>query len=93
MHAHGIEILDRADNDAVVGTIPHHLHLELLPTDQRFLDQDLVDRRHGKTALRDLFKLVSVVSDTAAAATQRERRPDDERERSDLVRDFVRVGP
>ena len=31
MHAHRIEILDRADDDAVVGPIAHHLHLEFLP--------------------------------------------------------------
>ena len=93
MYAHGIEILDRANDDAVVGTIPHHFHLELLPTDQRFLDQDLVHGRHRKAAFGDLFELFPVVSDPTAATTQRESRPDDEWECSDLVRDFVRVRP
>ena len=93
MHPHGIEILDRTNDDAVVGTIPHHFHLEFFPTDERFFDQDLVYRRHGETALSDLFKLFPVVSDPAAAATQSERRPDNVRERSDLVCDFVRVRP
>ena len=31
VHAHRVEVLDRADDDAVVGPVAHHLQLELLP--------------------------------------------------------------
>ena len=41
MHAHRIQVLDRADDDAVVLFIAHHFHLELFPAEERFLDQKL----------------------------------------------------
>jgi hypothetical protein len=44
VHAHRIEVLDRADDDDVVGAVAHHLELVLLPAEQRALDQHLV---HG----------------------------------------------
>ena len=34
MHAHRIEVLDRADDDAVVLLVADHLHLEFFPADQ-----------------------------------------------------------
>ena len=34
MHSHRIEILDRADNYAVVHPVAHHLHLEFFPADE-----------------------------------------------------------
>ena len=36
VHAHRIEVLDRADDDAVVALVAHHLHLEFLPAEHRF---------------------------------------------------------
>ena len=42
--AHRVEVLDRADDDAVVRAVAHHLELELLPAGDRALDEDLVDR-------------------------------------------------
>ncbi len=44
MHTHRVEVFDRADDDAVVVAIPHDLHLEFLPAEDRFLDQHLVGR-------------------------------------------------
>ena len=43
VHAHRIEVLDRAHHDAVVRAVAHHLHLEFLPADKRFLDQRFMD--------------------------------------------------
>ena len=40
MHAHGIKVLDGANNHAVVSTVAHDFHLEFFPTKQRFLDED-----------------------------------------------------
>ena len=55
VNAHRVEILDRADDHAVVGAVAHHLELVLLPTRDRSLDEDLADRRcvetlHGQPA-------------------------------------------
>ena len=38
---HRVEVLDGADDDAVVGLVPHDLELVLLPTRDRALDEDL----------------------------------------------------
>ena len=43
VNAHRIEILDRAHDDDVVVSVPHDLELELVPADQRLLDEDLAD--------------------------------------------------
>ena len=45
MHAHRIDVLDRADDDAIVVLVAHHLHLELFPAEYRFLDQHFAGRR------------------------------------------------
>ena len=43
VHAHGVDVLDGADDHAVVGPVPHDLELELLPAGDRPLDEDLGD--------------------------------------------------
>ena len=87
VHAHGVEVLDGADDDAVVRLVADDLHLELLPAEQRFLDEHFRHRREIESAGRDGFKLLFVVSDAAARATERVGRTDDERQRADLLRD------
>ena len=80
VHAHRIDVLDRADDDEVVGDVAHHLELEFLPADDRFLDEHLVHRAQLEPALGELAELLDVVGDAAADAAERERRPDDQRE-------------
>ena len=80
VHAHRIDVLDRADDDEVVGDVAHHLELEFLPADHRLLDQHFVDRAELEAALGELAELFDVVGDAAADAAERERRPDDQRE-------------
>ena len=80
VHAHRVHVLDRADDDEVVGDVAHHLELEFLPADDRLLDQDLVDGAQVEAAARELAELLDVVGDAAADAAQGERRPDDCRE-------------
>ena len=77
MHAHGIEILDRTDDDDVIFGIAHHLKFKFLPSEHRLFDQRLVHRRHIQTAGQHLQKLFAVIGDAAAGASQRERRPHD----------------
>ncbi len=80
VHAHRVDVFDRADDDAVVLAVAHDLHLELFPAEQRFLDQQLVRRRAGEPALAHFDEFVLVVGDAAAGTAQRERRPDHRRE-------------
>ncbi len=49
VHAHRIEVLDRADDHDVVRVIAHHLELELLPAEQRCArSSTCVHRRAGR---------------------------------------------
>jgi hypothetical protein len=60
VHAHRVEVLDRADDDAVVLAVADHLHLEFLPADQRLLDEQFLGRAGLQAALADgdeLFRL------------------------------------
>ena len=88
--AHGVEILDGADDDAVVRLVADDLHFELLPAEQRFLDEHFRHRREIESVRRDGFKLLLVVSDAAAGSTERVSRADDERQRADLSGDLAR---
>src|SRR6185503_10421249 len=95
VHAHRIEILDRAHDDAVVLAVAHHLHLELFPADHRLLDEDFAGRTRVEPALDDRDEFFAVIRDAAAGAPQRERWTDDRREadhRLDLQRLFHAVG-
>ena len=44
MDSHGIEILDGADDHDVILVVTHHLQLEFFPTQNRFFDENLVNR-------------------------------------------------
>ena len=89
--AHRIDVLDRADDDEVVGDVAHHLELEFLPADHRLLDEHLVDRAQLEPALGEVAELLDVVGDAAADAAERERRADDERE-AERAREVDRFG-
>ena len=80
VHAHRVEVLDRADDDDVVGVVAHDLELVFLPADDAALDQDLRDRARGEAALGDALHLVVVVRDAGAAAAEDERGPHDHRD-------------
>ena len=77
VHAHRVDIFDRADDDAIVRLVADHLHLEFLPAEHAFFDQHLVGGRGVDAALDDVEELVSIIGDAAAGAPQREARPDD----------------
>ena len=85
--AHGVEVLDGADDDAVVGLVAHDFHLVFLPAEEGFLDEDFVDGREIDAALGELLEFLAVVGDAAAGAAEREGGPDDEREAADLLGD------
>ena len=72
VHAHGVEVFDGADDDAVVRLVAHHFHLKLFPPDQGFFNQQFVGGRSFQAALADRLELFRVVGNTAARAAQRE---------------------
>jgi hypothetical protein len=76
VHAHRIEVLDRADDHDVVIAIPHHFELVLFPSLDRFLDEDLSDGRETDALTGDLPQLVLVVDDARATAPEHIRGPD-----------------
>ena len=75
--AHRIEVLDRADDHDVVGSVAHDLELELVPAAHRLLDEHLRDRRLGQAAQDLAVQLLGRVGEAAAVTAERERRADD----------------
>ncbi len=86
VHAHRVDVLDGADDDAVVRAVADHLHLELLPAEHALLDQHLARHRGVEAALDDLEELLAVEAHPAAGAPQRKRGPDDRRQADMLQR-------
>ncbi len=78
--AHRIDVLDRADDDAVVRLVADDFHLIFLPAEHRFLDQDFGRRRGIEAAADDLEEFRAVVGNAAAGAAEREGRADDGRQ-------------
>jgi hypothetical protein len=72
-----VEVLDRADDDAVPGRVRDELELELLPALERALDEHLRDRARTQAELHLAPKLDLGSNDSAAAATESERGPHD----------------
>src|SRR5262249_7464075 len=93
VHAHRVDVLDRADDDEVVRDVAHHLQLEFLPANDRFLDQDLVDGAELEAALDQVAELGAALGDAAADAAERERRADDERELDALLAEVAHERP
>ncbi len=79
VHAHGIEVFNRANNDDVVGEVAHHLELEFLPAEHALFDQALVHRREVEAAGENLHQLFAVVGDAAAGAAEGEAGTDEHR--------------
>ena len=86
--AHRIEVLDGADDDHVVVGVAEQLELELLPPHQRLVDHHLVDRRDVQCAGQQLIELLRVVHHGRPRPTERERRPDAQRE-TELLRGLL----
>ena len=57
VHAHRVEVLDRADDDAVVRQVAHHLQLEFLPAERALFDQHFVNRGEVEAALQNFVQL------------------------------------
>ncbi len=80
MDAHRVDVLDAADDHAVVRVVPHHLEFVLLPPDDRLLDEDLADRTRLESGRRHRLELLGRVGDAGSPATEDVRRTDDGRQ-------------
>ena len=74
-----VDVLDRADDDRVVGRVAHELELVLLPAEDRLLEQHLVRRRVVQARAGDAAEVGLVVREARAEAAHREGRAHDER--------------
>ncbi len=52
MHAHGVEVLDRADDDYVILNVTHHLELVFFPPEHRLFQQHFMHRRKIQSACK-----------------------------------------
>ena len=77
VHAHGIDVFNRANDDRVVRLVAHDFHLELFPAEQGFVDKDL---RHGgrfHAGAAVVFVLFAVIRHAAAGAAKGKGGADD----------------
>ena len=88
--AHGVEVLDRADDDGVVRHVAHHLQLELFPAEDGLLDQHPMGGARLEGEGHHLVQLVAVVGDAAPLAAEGEAGADDDRV-ADVVGDLPRL--
>src|SRR4051812_3986351 len=78
VHAHWIEVLDRADDDDVVFRVAHHLQLEFFPSQHRLFDERFVHWREIQSSRQQIHQLFAVVSDTTTTAPECEGRSNDD---------------
>ena len=79
VHAHRVQVFDRADDDGVVGLVTHDLHLVLLPAEERLFNEHFVRGRKFEPAGHDRDEFLHVVGNAAPGAPEREARADDGR--------------
>ncbi len=80
MHPHRIDVLDGADDDAVIRLVADDLHLVFLPAEHALLDQHLVGGGGVEAALDDLEEFLAVIGDAPARAAEREGGADNGRQ-------------
>ena len=79
VHAHRVDVLDRADDHDVVHPVAHQLELVLLPAEDRLLEEHLGGRARLQTGTRDAAQVHLVVRHPGAGAAHRERGAHDDR--------------
>ena len=89
MHTHGIEVLNAAHDHAVVRHVAHDFQLELLPTRDGFLDEDLANGRRDDALRSEVEKVILIVRDPGAGSSEDKARSDDDGP-TDLFRDVER---
>jgi hypothetical protein len=90
VHAHRVDVLDRADDDRVVRVVAHELELVLLPAQDRLLEQDLGRRARLQPVADEADEVCFGVREARAQAAHGERRADDERV-PEVLRELLRL--
>ena len=80
VHAHRVDVLDRAHHHDVVVAVAHQLELEFLPAVDRFLDQHVGARGRGQPGAGHPVDLLGGVRQARAQPAHGERRPDHHRQ-------------
>ena len=80
MNAHGVDVFDRADDDAIVRFVANHFHLIFFPAENAFFNQHFADGACGDATGADALKFVDIIGDAAARAAQGEARANDGRQ-------------
>ena len=70
MHTHGIHVLNGADNDHVVISIPHNLKLILFPAQQTALKHNLGGHGQVQACCTHLTEFLAVIGHTTPGAAQ-----------------------
>src|SRR5215472_18860447 len=76
MHAHRVDVLDRADDHHVVALVAHQLQLELFPAEYRLLEQNLAHWARVKARAGDAIQIGRRPRDARPSAAERKRWPD-----------------
>ncbi len=71
VHPHGIHILDETDRDHLVPGVAHDLQFQLLPAQDRFLDEDLAHHAGRNAAADHRPQFLDVIDQAATGAAQR----------------------
>ena len=79
MNAHGVDVFDRANDDAIVRFVANHFHLIFFPAQDAFFDQHFADRACRDATGANALKFVDIIGDATASATQGEAGADDGR--------------
>ena len=80
VHAHRVDVLDRADHHDVVVAVAHEFELVLFPAEHALLDQHLVHRGFGEAAGREPVEFLVGVGQAGAEAAHGEGGADDDRQ-------------
>ena len=79
VNAHGVEVLDGANDGEVVGVVPDDLELVFLPPDQALFDQALMNRTALERPTNRLVQFGFVIGHAAAGASHRQGGTQDDR--------------
>ena len=88
MDAHGVDVFDGTDDDAVVFVVAHDLQLEFFPAFDTFFDQDFIDRAGVQTAPGQLLELLLGFGDAGTMAAEDVGRTDNDRQ-ADFIHNFT----
>ncbi len=70
VNSHGVHVFNRTDDDNVVVLVPHHLQLELLPTEYGLFEHNLMNQAGVQSGPRQGFEFLGVVGHPAAGTAK-----------------------